>query len=780
MLMGRRCPENGMEMMMQATFHEIEFAPGKTLRLETGRLAKQANGAVVVRQGDTMVLCTAVLASEPRPGVDFFPLTVEYREKFAAGGKIPGGFIKREGRPSDKEILSSRLIDRAIRPLFPEGFLHEVQIICYVISADDRYDADVLAGTGASAALLLAGAPFDGPIAEVRVGRIDGQFVVNPTLKELEQSDMNLVVAGKEDAIVMVEGELKEVSEADVLEALEVAHEAIRKLCQGQRAFVEAYGHVEPFAYTPVVLPEALLERVRELAAPRLEAHLRAPYEKQEFYEGLERIGEETLTALLGTVDAEGQPVLAEATPEGWTADQIRKAVVQVTREVMRQLILREGRRIDGRGLEEIRPIWMEVGYLPRVHGSAIFTRGETQVLASVTLGTSKDVQLIDQIFVTGDKRFFLHYEFPPFCTGEVRPLRGPGRREVGHGYLAERALAAVLPDEASFPYTIRISADVLESNGSSSMASVCAGSLALMDAGVPVKKHVAGVAMGLIKEGDQVAVLTDILGTEDHLGDMDFKVAGTRDGITACQMDIKISGLTREILQQALEQARRGRLYILDLMEQTIEAPRPDLSPYAPRLTQITIDAGFIGAVIGPGGRVVQGIQRETNTTIEIEERDGVGVVTIAATNQENAQRAIERIKQIVAVPEVGAEYEGIVRSIQSFGAIVEIMPGKEGLLHISELDYGYVKDVHDYLKVGDKVRVKLIEIRDDGKLRLSRKAFLPPPEATAEAKNGEPEKTAAAARKEPASGGATRGGGRSGGVHGRGPGRGRGGHRR
>jgi polyribonucleotide nucleotidyltransferase len=772
-------------MMTQATIHEIEFAPGKSLRLETGRLAKQANGAVVVRQGDTMVLCTAVLADEPREGQSFFPLTVEYREKFAAGGRIPGGFIKREGRPTDKEILSSRLIDRAIRPLFPDGFFHEVQIICYVISADDRYDADVLAGTGASAALLLAGAPFDGPIAEVRVGRVDGQFVVNPTLKELEQSDINLVVAGKEDAIVMVEGEMKEVSEEDMLEALEVAHEAIRKLCRGQLEFVAAHGRPEPFPYQTTTLPEELVARVRELAVPKLEAHLRAPYDKQTFYEGLEQIGEETVAALLGTTDAEGNQVLAEATPEGWTADQIRKAVSQVTREVMRQMILREGRRIDGRSLDEIRPIWMEVGYLPRVHGSAIFTRGETQVLASVTLGTSKDVQMIDQIFVQGDKRFFLHYEFPPFCTGEIRFLRGPGRREIGHGYLAERALAAMLPDESSFPYTIRVNADVLESNGSSSMASVCAGSLALMDAGVPVKKHVAGVAMGLIKEGDQVAILTDILGTEDHLGDMDFKVAGTRDGITACQMDIKIGGLTREIMQRALEQARRARMYILDLMEQTIEAPRPELSPYAPRLTQITIDPEFIGAVIGPGGRVVQGIQRETNTTIEIEERDGVGVVTVAATNQENAQRAIEMIKQIVAVPEVGAEYEGIVRSIQSFGAIVEIMPGKEGLLHISELDHGYVRDIHDYLKVGDKVRVKLIEIREDGKLRLSRKAFLPPPEP--EAKNGEPAREQASAERsgpprDHASGrshGPGHGrGGRSG--RGRGPDRGRGGRRR
>lgn len=748
-------------MMMQAITHEIEFAPGKVLRLETGRLARQANGAVVVRQGDTMVLCTAVLADEPRQGRSFFPLTVEYREKFAAGGKIPGGFIKREGRPTDKEVLSSRLIDRAIRPLFPDGFLHEVQIICYVISADDRYDADVLAGTGASMALLLAGAPFDGPIAEVRVGRVDGQFVVNPTLKELEQSDINLVVAGKEDAIVMVEGEMREVSEEDMLEALEVAHEAIRKLCRGQLAFIEAYGRPAPFVYQATILPEELLARVRALAVPKLEAHLHAPYEKQTFYEGLEQIGAETIAALLGPIDEADNGALTEATPEGWTADQISEAVAQVTREVMRQMILREGRRIDGRGLDEIRPIWMEVGYLPRVHGSAIFTRGETQVLASVTLGTSKDVQMIDQIFTTGDKRFFLHYEFPPFCTGEIRMLRGPGRREIGHGYLAERALAAVLPDEATFPYTIRVNADVLESNGSSSMASVCAGSLALMDAGVPVSKHVAGVAMGLIKEGEQVAILTDILGTEDHLGDMDFKVAGTRDGITACQMDIKIGGLTREIMRRALEQARRARMYILELMAQAIEAPRPDLSPYAPRLTQFTIDPAFIGVVIGPGGRVVQGIQRQTNTTIEIEERDGVGVVTVAATNQENAQRAIEMIKQIVAVPEIGNEYEGIVRSIQSFGAIVEIMPGKEGLLHISELDHGYVKDVHDYLKVGDKVRVKLIEIREDGKLRLSRKAFLPPPEP-------EPQNSASGQEQLAVRGGASARGRISGSSHG------------
>ncbi|MEZ4698804.1 MAG: polyribonucleotide nucleotidyltransferase [Rhodothermales bacterium] len=720
--------------MSKATTQEIEFAPGRFISLETGRLAKQAGGSVVARLGDTMILATAVLAPKPREGADFFPLTVEYKEKFSAGGKIPGGFIKREGRLNDKETLTCRLVDRTLRPLFAEGYLNEVQIIIYVISADDEHDADVLAGVGASAALMLAGAPYDGPTAGVRVGLVNGEYIVNPTIAELAESDINLIVAGKEDAIVMVEGEMKEVSEEQMLEAFEVGHEAIKKLCQGQRALVEAFGQPATISFDPIMTPKPLIAQVAGLVSDKINSLLMQPYQKETFYGGIDEIKEFALAQLLGTNNPETGETRAEATAEGYTASQIKSAVGAVESDLMREMILSAGRRLDGRGLMEIRHIWSEVGYLPRVHGSAIFTRGETQVLASVTLGTRKDAQAVDQVFDTTDRRFFLHYNFPPFCTGEAKMLRGTSRREIGHGYLAERALSAIMPADEDFPYTVRINADVLESNGSSSMASVCSGTLAMMDAGVPIKTPVAGVAMGLITDGKRTAVLSDILGTEDHLGDMDFKVTGSRDGITACQMDIKVSGLTKQILKSALDQAREGRLFILDKMAEVLEAPRGEMSPYAPRLTQITIDSEFIGAVIGPGGKIIQGIQRETNTQIEIEEREGVGYVTVAATNQENAEAALRIIKGIVTVPEEGEEYEGTVRDILSFGAIIEIMPGKEGMLHVSEMDHGYVERPEDYVQVGDKVRVKLIEVRDDGKLRLSRKPFLPKPEGYVE----------------------------------------------
>ncbi|MEM9666898.1 MAG: polyribonucleotide nucleotidyltransferase [Bacteroidota bacterium] len=719
--------------MASATIIDVEFAPGKTLTIETGRLAKQANGSVVARMGDTMVLCTAVLSDEPRAGQSFFPLTVDYREKFSAGGKIPGGFIKREGRPTDKEVLSSRLIDRAIRPLFPEGFFNEVQIIAYVLSADDEVDADVVAGTAASAALMMAGAPFDGPIAEVRIGRVDGTFIVNPAISELKDSDFNLVVAGKSDALVMVEGEMDEASEDDMIEALDIAHEAIKALCAAQHDLVDAYGGVEPFEYSVDVVSDELYDLVYETAADRLSEHIRKPYDKQSFYGGIKDISRSVIAELIG-VDEETGELAAEATADGHTVSDLRSAVDEVEKDVMREMILSDNRRIDGRSLDEVRHIWGEVGYLPRAHGSAIFTRGETQVIASITLGTGKDVQPVDQIFDQEDKRFFLHYNFPPFCTGEAKFLRGASRREIGHGMLAERALLRSLPSHEEFPYTIRVNADVLESNGSSSMASVCSGSMALMNAGVPVVKPVAGIAMGLITDGERTAVLSDILGTEDHLGDMDFKVTGTEDGITACQMDIKVTGLSREVLAQALTQARDGRAHILAKMAETIETANHDLSPYAPRLTQITIDSDFIGAVIGPGGKVIQGIQRETNTNIEIEERDGLGYVTVAATNQADAEAALETIRNIVAVPEVGEIYEGTVRNIQPFGAIVEIIPGKEGLLHISEIAYGYVEKVEDHFQVGDKVQVQLIEVRGDGKIRLSRKPLIEKPEGYVE----------------------------------------------
>ena len=694
-----------------------DIGHGRSMSLETGRLAKQAGGAVVVRLGDTMALCTAVLSPSVRAGQSWFPLTVDYREKFSSGGKIPGGFIKREGRSNEKEILTSRLVDRAIRPLFPDGFRNEVQVIISVISADDENNGDMLAGPGASAALLLAGAPFDGPIAEVRIGRIEGAFVVNPTLEQLIQSDFNLVVAGKSEAIVMVEGEMEEVREEEMLEALHVAQDAIRGLCQAQLKLVESAGGADPFEYATAAPEAELLASVRDLMAPQVACHIRAPYQKSSFYSGLRDIREAALAPLLDE-GSEHEP------------GEVMAAAEHVEKEAMREMVLADRRRIDGRAPAEVRSIWCETGYLPRVHGSAIFTRGETQVLASVTLGTTRDVQAVDQVFNQQDKRFFLHYEFPPYSTGEVKMLRGASRREIGHGLLAERALEGQMPDIEGFPYTVRINADVLESNGSSSMASVCAGSMALMDAGVTLRKPVAGVAMGLISDGERTVVLTDILGTEDHLGDMDFKVTGTRDGITACQMDIKIGGLSRDLMLEALQQARDARYHILDAMEEEIAKPRPAMSPYAPRLTQITIDSELIGAIIGPGGKIIKGIQAETGASLDVEERDGKGYVTVAATDEGSAEAAIAMVRAIVTVPEIGDEYEGTVRSILDFGAIVEVLPGKEGLLHVSELDYGYVESVAEHVQVGDKVRVRLIEIRDGGKLRLSRKALLPKPE--------------------------------------------------
>ncbi len=748
--------------MSEAIIREIEFAPGKVLSLETGRLAKQASGAVVARMGDTMVLCTVVVNKSAREGQPFFPLTVEYREKFSAAGKFPGGFIKREGRPTDKEVLTCRLIDRPVRPLFPDGFMNEVQIIASVISADEENDADMIAAVGSSAALMLSGAPFAGPIAEVRVGRVDGQFIVNPSLAELEDSDMNLVIAGKHDAVVMVEGDMDEASEDDMLEAFDVGHEAIKKLCALQQEMVIAVGGVTPMEYSTVGPASELIEKVRPMVSDRIATHIHAPYDKESFYGGMDEIKTAAVEALLGTGDD-----AVDATEEGWTKGDIKDAVSHVEKDVMRDMILAEKKRLDGRGLTDIRDIWCDIGYLPRTHGSAVFTRGETQVLSSVTLGTGRDVQAVDQVFDQTDRSFYLHYSFPPFCTGEAKFLRGASRREIGHGYLAERALAGMLPDEEEFPYTIRINSDVLESNGSSSMASVCSGSMAMMDAGVPLRKAVSGIAMGLISDGQRVAVLSDILGTEDHLGDMDFKVTGTRDGVTACQMDIKIDGLSREVMSQALHQAREGRLHILDIMDAAIASPREELSRHAPRLTRIAIDPSFIGAVIGPGGKIIQGIQRDTNTTVEISEEDGLGFVTIAAVNGDDAEAALAIIKGIVTQPEEGEEYEGTVRKVEGFGAIVEILPGKEGLLHVSELDWGYVSNVDDYVQVGDKIKVKLIEVRDDGKLRFSRKPFIEKPEGYEERPPREDR-------------GGGRGRGRDGGGRGRdGGGRGRGGDR-
>ncbi|NBB73067.1 MAG: polyribonucleotide nucleotidyltransferase [Bacteroidetes bacterium] len=704
--------------MPEAITQEIEYAPGKTMSIETGRLAKQANGSVVVRLGDTMVLSTATLSDSIKEGTNFFPLTVDYREKFAAGGKVPGGFIKREGRPTDKETLTARLIDRAIRPLFPDGFYNSAHIVNYVVSADERHDADVVAGVGASAALMLSGAPFDGPIAEVRVGRVDGEYIVNPTMTETEDSDINLIVAGKEDSIVMVEGEMDEVSEEEMVDALDVAHDAIKKLCWGQKQLVEKYGGPNAFEYETITPDEELVNRVAEVVGDQIDDHIHQKYEKEAFYARVSDIKDAAVEALITNGDLDEE-----------MTGEVREAVSMVEQRRMREMVLAEGKRLDNRRLDEVRAIWTDTHYLPRVHGSAVFTRGETQVLGSVTLGTSKDVQPVDEVFTDVDKTFFLHYRFPPFCVGEASFLRGPKRREIGHGILAERALKPVIPGQDEFPYTIRVNAEVLESNGSSSMASVCAGSLALMDAGVPIKKPVAGIAMGLITDGDRTQILTDILGTEDHLGDMDFKITGTRDGITACQMDIKIAGLQRETLLKALKQARQARSEILDTMHEELAEPRAELSRFAPRLTKLTIDPEHIGAVIGPGGKIVKSIQNETNTQVTVDEEDGVGIVTIAAKDQKGAEAAIERIKQIVAEPEEGEDYEGTVRAVKGFGAIVEIMPGKSGLLHISELDHGYVENVEDYVKVGDKVKVHLLEVRDDGKLRLTRMPFVDDP---------------------------------------------------
>ncbi len=754
---------------MQAITQTIDIGQGKQITLETGKLAKQAHGAVIARQGDTMVLCTAVIDSSVREGQSFFPLTVDYREKFSAGGKFPGGFLKREGRPSDKETLSSRLVDRTLRPLFPDGFRNEVQVLLNVMSADPQIDADVVGGIGASAALMLTGAPFDGPTAHVRVGRVNGEFIINPTVDESAEGDFDLIVAGKEDSIVMVEGEMNEVSEDDMLAALDFAHEVIKKLCRAQlelRRQVEAEkGAIEPMEYTTTMADNDLVEKVRKFVSEKIAHHLRQPYDKKSLYGGLSDMKKEVIAEMQGGI-VEGALEAVGLQHEATESD-IKNAFSTVESDVMREMILSEGRRIDGRRLDEVRDIWTEIDYLPRVHGSAIFTRGETQVLAQMTLGSGRDVQGVDQLFNQTDKRFYLHYNFPPFSVGEARFLRGPGRREIGHGMLAERALKPMLPSEDEFPYTIRIIADVLESNGSSSMASVCSGSMAMMAGGVPLKKPVAGIAMGLIKTDDRVAILSDILGTEDHLGDMDFKLTGTRDGITACQMDIKVSGLAKETMKKALDQARAGRLHILDEMAKTIEEPRAEIAATAPRLFQLVIDSEFIGALIGPGGKNIKALQADTNTQVNIDEKDGKGYVTIAATNQADADAAIEIVRGMVTVPEVGEEYEGTVRKMLPFGAILEILPGKEGMLHVSEMAHGYVENPEDEMQVGDKVKVQLIEVRDDGKLRFSRKPYLPEPT--------EEEKEASRQRRSNGDGG-SRGGDRGGS---RGGGRGRSGER-
>jgi polyribonucleotide nucleotidyltransferase len=689
--------------------HRLErsFA-GRPLVLETGRLAKQAAGSAFVRHGDTMVLAAITVADKPSL-LPFFPLTVEYREKTYAAGKFPGGFYKREGRPSDEEILAARLIDRSIRPLFPEGFKNEVQVFVYVVSADQENDADVLGLTAASLALSVSRVPWSGPIGGVRVGRVEGQLVLNPTFSQLETSDLDMVVAGTADSVIMVEGGALEVQEEELVDALASAQRGIAELVSHQQEIM-AQAARPKMAVAPAQVPGAVNQRVRDVVGDRLAEALNHP-NKAGRAEGIAALRAAVLETLAGELADQLEHVVA-------TLDDLEY-------EGMRRQVLERGERVDGRTADQVRAITSEVGLLPRAHGSALFTRGETQALVSTTLGTVSDEQRIDNIDIPQEtsKSFMLHYNFPPFSTGEVRPIRGTSRREIGHGALAERALQALLPSYESFPYTIRVVSEILESNGSSSMATVCGGSLALMDAGVPMKAPCAGVAMGLIKEGDRVAILTDILGSEDHLGDMDFKVAGTRDGVTSIQMDIKITGLSLSIIRDALAQARRGRIHVLDEMAKTLDGPRPTLSRYAPRIITLHIRPDKIGDIIGPKGKVIRSIQEATGAEINVEDD---GVVTISSVDGPAGERAREMISAIVQEPEVGKVYEGVVKSTTAFGAFVEILPGTEGLLHISELAHGRTERTEDVVKKGDHVKVKLLEVDSRGKMRLSRKALL------------------------------------------------------
>ena len=688
---------------------QVDFN-GRPLSIETGRMAKQAGGAALVQFGETVVLVTATASSSPREGIDFFPLTCDYQEKTFAAGKIPGGFFKREGRPAEKEILTSRLIDRPVRPLFPKGFRCETQIIATVLSHDKENDPDVLSIVGASTALVLSDVPWLGPIAAVRVGRIGGRFVVNPMTSQLAESDLNLIVAGSRDAIVMVEGGASMLPDQVLLEALFAAHEALQPLIALQEQLQRQVGKLKR-TVTEAKTDGALEQQVRQLALPKLRAAL-ATSVKQERYAALDAARQDVVSAV------------ANGSPE--RAKEVGDIFDRLTRDVVRETIVHERRRIDGRGLADIRPISCEVEVLPRTHGSALFTRGETQALVVTTLGTSSDEQKIDALIGETYKKFMLHYNFPPFSTGEVKFLRGPGRREVGHGALAERALTPVLPGEEEFPYTIRIVSEVLESNGSSSMATVCGGSLSLMAAGVPVKAPVAGVAMGLIKEGDEVRVLSDILGDEDHLGDMDFKVAGTEQGVTAVQMDIKIGGVTRAVMQQALEEARTARLHILGVMSRTLARPHSELSMYAPRIITLHIKPDRIRDLIGPGGKVIRGITEETGVKIDVEDD---GTVYVASADGTSMQIAIDKIRAVTAEAEVGKVYRGTVRKIVDFGAFVEIFPGTDGLVHISQLAHERVRKVSDVLKEGDVIDVKVLEVDKSGKIRLSRKETLKKP---------------------------------------------------
>ena len=696
----------------------FDLGDGRIIEIETGKLAKQADGSVVVKMGDTMLLATVVSSKEAKEGIDFLPLSVDYQEKYAAAGRIPGGFLRREARLSDYEILISRLVDRALRPMFPEDYHADTQVMISLISADKNIMPDALAGLAASAALAVSDIPFNGPISEVRVAKIDGKLVINPYLSDLERATLEFIVAGSENDIGMVEGECSEIDEEEMIEAIEFAHKAIKIQVAVQKELMAEAGKTVKRTYSHEHSNPALREQVFAATYQQVYDVAKSGSSKHDRSDSFKLIRDTFIVSL------------------GEDIDDITKALAKkyfhdVEYDAIRNLVLDEGIRLDGRDVRTVRPIWSEIGYLPAAHGSAVFTRGETQALTTVTLGTKLDEQMIDGAFFNGYQKFILHYNFPGFSTGEVRPNRGAGRREIGHGNLALRSLKKVMPNEEENPYTVRIVSDILESNGSSSMATVCAGTLALMDAGVKLKAPVSGIAMGLItdEKTGKYAVLSDILGDEDHLGDMDFKVTGTEKGIVACQMDLKINGLKWEVLRAALHQAKEGRLHILNEMKKTIAEPHAELKPHAPRLEMLRIDKEFIGAVIGPGGKVIQEMQRETGATITIEEKDNQGVISIFAPGKDAIDAAVKRIRNIVAKPEPGEIYEGKVKSIMPFGAFVEIMPGKDGLLHISEIDWKRYESMDGIFNVGDEVRVKLLEVDKQGKLKLSRKALIPRP---------------------------------------------------
>lgn len=701
---------------------------GETIQLETGKLAALADGSVLLRQGNTMLLATAVSAKEAREGMNFFPLSVEYREKFASAGRIPGNFHRREGRPSDHEVLICRLVDRVIRPLFPDHYRNETQIIINLFSADEETLPDSLAAFAASAAMMVSDMPFDGPISEVRVARIDGEFVVNPKRSQVEKADMNIIVGATIDNVMMVEGEAEECSEVDMVEAIKVGHEAIKEQCKAQLRLREKVGIEKNREVEPMPSNEDLEKEIHELGRDRIYEIAKSGSSKLERKEAFSAVNDAIFEKL---TEKHGEEFMEE------NAGLVKEYLYQLQKETIRDMVLSDKVRLDGRKLDEIRNIWCEVDYLPATHGSSLFTRGETQALATVTLGTKLDEAMKDNALELSYDRFMLHYNFPPFCTGEAKPIRGVSRREVGHGNLARRSVERVLPDEHA--YTIRVVSDVLESNGSSSMATVCASSLALMDAGIKLKSAVSGIAMGMISDGERFAILSDILGDEDHLGDMDFKVTGTREGICACQMDIKVDGLSYDVMIEALEQARKGRVHILDIMEQAIEAPREDLKPHAPRMITYDVPSDTIGAIIGPGGKVIQAMQKETGTTINIEEVDDKGVVTIAGTNKEMVEEALRQVKNIAATPEVGEDYDAKIVKIMPYGAFVEFMPGKQGLLHVSELSWARIDKVEDVLTEGENIKVRLVDIdKRSGKFRLSRKVLVDKPEGYQERSGG------------------------------------------